>query len=204
MNTRSFCLLLGVWVWPLLVLGGNQASTGGNAANSAQSGARLLVAKQIQNKYLVEGKDIVVKYSLYNVGESAALNVLLSEKGFGEQDFDVVGGQMNVRLDRLAAGANHTHVVVVRPKRFGYFNFTAAEVKYQPSEEVQTIQVGYTGTEPHQAPIIALRDYEKQFSSHMLDWLAFAAMTLPSLGIPFLLWTSSRSKYEAIARSKKD
>ena len=41
--------------------------------------------------------------------------------------------------------------------------------------------------------------------SFQLDWAAFAVMTLPSLGIPFLLWHSSKAKYEGIARAgKKD
>jgi translocon-associated protein subunit beta len=170
---------------------------------SGESTARLLVSKQIQNKYLVEGKDVVVRYGLFNVGDAAAVNVVLTEKGFGSDDFDVVGGQLTVRIDRIAPHANNSHVVVVRPKKYGYFNFTAAEVRYQPADELDQVQVGYT-SDPGQGLIISLKDYEKQFSAHMLDWAAFAVMTLPSLGIPFLLWHTSKAKYEAIAKSKKD
>jgi len=57
-------------------------------------------------------------------------------------------------------------------------------------------------SDPGQGTIIAHRDYDRQFSAHMLDWAAFAVMTLPSLGIPFLLWWSSKSKYDAIAVKK--
>ncbi len=170
-------------------------------ASSMSTAARILVSKQIQNRYLVEGKDVVVKYGLYNVGRSAAVNVQLDERGFGQDDFDVIAGSPSLRLDRLAPGANNTHVLVVRPKKFGYFNFTAAAVKYTTDDDGGE-RFGFS-SDPGQGLIISLKEYEKTFSAHVLDWAAFAVMTLPSLGIPFLLWHSSKSKYEAIARSKK-
>jgi len=115
--------------------------------------------------------------------------------------FELVSGQTQFKLDRLSAQANMTQTVVVRPRKFGYFNFTAAEVTYSAGEG--GIKLHGLSSEPGQAVIIAARDYDKQFSSHFLDWLAFAVMTLPSLAIPFALWWSSKSKYEAILNKKE-
>ena len=52
----------------------------------------------------------------------------VADNGFRQEDFDLVAGQTKYKLDRVAPGANASHTVVVRPKKFGYFNFTAAEV----------------------------------------------------------------------------
>jgi len=164
--------------------------------------ARVLISKIIQNKYLVEGLDIVIRYSLFNVGTAAARNVRVRDAGFGPGDFDVVAGNTEFELERLGAGANTTHTVVVRPLKYGYFNFTAAEVSYLATEAAEEPTYGYT-SEPGEGGIVAFRDYNKKFSSHLLDWLVFAVMTLPSLGIPFALWYSSKSKYEAVMREKR-
>ncbi|MGH0156280.1 UNVERIFIED_CONTAM: hypothetical protein FKN15_031136 [Acipenser sinensis] len=57
------------------------------------------------------------------------------------------------------------------------------------------LQVGYTSA-PGQGGILAQREFDRRFSPHYLDWAAFGVMTLPSIGIPLLLWYSSKRKYD--------
>ena len=111
--------------------------------------------------------DIVVKYNLYNVGDNAATNVKVVDNGFRAEDFDIVSGQLKYKLDRVAPGANSSQTVVVRAKKFGYFNFTAAEVSY--SGEGAGITLTGLSSDPGQGVIIAARDYDRQFSAHMVS-----------------------------------
>ncbi|CAL4140793.1 unnamed protein product [Meganyctiphanes norvegica] len=165
--------------------------------------ARLLAAKRVHNLYLVEGRDIVVQYSIHNVGQAAAINVQLTDAGFSPEDFDLAGGQLQVKFDRIAPGTNVSHTIVVLPKKYGYFNFTSAEVSYQPSDESSEIQIGYT-SEPGEGGIIAYRDYDRKFSPHVFDWCIFALLMIPALVVPFLMWFNIKNKYCGVSRSKKE
>jgi len=174
----------------------SQAST-----STGEDPARLLISKQLLNKYVVESMDVVIKYNVYNVGSVTATNVQLKDASFGP-DFKVVGGHTDVNFGRIPPAANVTHTLVVRPIKFGYYNFTAAQVTYKSGDESPELLQGWS-SEPGEGYIAPFREFDKRFSPHLLDWAAFAIMSVPPLVIPFMLWHSSKSKYEGVILGKK-
>ncbi|KAF7238405.1 Translocon-associated protein subunit beta [Varanus komodoensis] len=176
-----------------------------------EEGARLLASKSLLNRYAVEGRDLTLQYSIYNVGSSAALEVELSDDSFPPEDFGIVSGMLSVKWDRIAPypfahqppprASNVSHTVVLRPLKAGYFNFTSATITYLAQEGGQVV-VGFTSA-PGQGGILAQREFDRRFSPHFLDWAAFGVMTLPSIGIPLLLWYSSKRKYDT-PKTKKN
>lgn len=62
---------------------------------------------------------------------------------FYYKDKDFWINLLNNFLNCDIRGANFSHTVVFRPVRTGIYNFTAAEVTYQTSEDSQEVQVHF-------------------------------------------------------------
>ena len=97
--------------------------------------ARLLSLKRVLNRYLVENRDVSVDFELFNVGDAPAINVKLTDRTFPPSDFDVVSGSLDATFEKIPPGANVSHSLVVKPNKYGLFNFTSAEVTYRFSED---------------------------------------------------------------------
>jgi len=164
--------------------------------------AKVLVTKNVLNNYIVENMDIVIKYSAYNIGQQAAFDVTIKDENFPTDYFDYIEGFPTVQWPKLSQSSNVSHVVIVRPKVPGVFNITSALVSYIANEKTQRVQVALT-SELGEAYITRQRDYNRRFASHLVDWILFVIMALPSIVFPFMLWNNSKTKYENILNKAK-
>lgn len=159
------------------------------------SNARLLISKNILNQFVVEGKELTVHYSIYNVGSGPATSVLLTDNSFPADQFNVLHGLLSVKWKAIAPGTNVSHTIILEPKRSGVFNFTSAQVSYKASEDATDPQIVFS-TLPGEGGIMAQQEYDRKHSPHLVDWGLFSLMSLPTILIPFLVWFRSHSKYE--------
>jgi len=158
----------------------------------------LFVTKQTLNRYAVQDKEFTIKYNLLNSGPTTVYNVQLNDiDSFPTGKFELVSGILNPKWERINAGANLTHVVVLKPKYSGINNSTYAVVTYRKSEKNNDVQTTHS-SEIGDIYIITSREYDRRFSSHFIDWILFTAMASPCIGFPFFLWFKSKSKYESL------
>ncbi|VDN28601.1 unnamed protein product [Gongylonema pulchrum] len=171
------------WMFPMLTA--NVFFANAEEADISET-AHILASKFTLSQYAVEGMDYVIDYRLYNVGDKAALRVTLDDRdGFPTQNFEIIRGLLQVRWDRINAGANVSHSVVVRPRSVGLFNYSAAQITYYPTEDAKE------------------KDYDRKFSAKVGVWLVFLMLVSPSTVVPFVLWYQSKAKYDQENSTKK-
>jgi len=166
------------------------------ATTDLESQAKLLATKVVSNNFIVQNRDLTIKYNIYNVGTNVASQVKLEDDTFPPTEFVRVLGQLSVEWRSIPPNGNVTHVVVLKPLKSDTFNFTSAELSYIPSEGAEP-QKGFTSF-PGEGGIMTETEFARKHSPHLLEWAIFALMCMPSLIIPFLLWYRSQSKYVVI------
>lgn len=169
-------------------------------ATELESQAKLLASKTVENKYIVENRELTVKYNIYNVGTSVANHVTLMEDSFPVADFEVVRGHLSVEWKSIPPNGNVTHVVVLKPHKSGNFNFTSAQLSYLQSDG-EDVQRGFTSF-PGEGFVMTEIDFARKHSPHLLEWAIFALMCMPSLIIPFGLWYRIQLKYNTVKNKK--
>lgn len=163
----------------------------------------LFVTKQTVNRFIVQDRELTVKYGLYNSGPSTVYNVHLNDiHSYPSDKYTLAVGVLNPKWERIYAGANVTHVVVLKPKQSGISNSSHAVVTYQKSEKNTDVQKTHS-SEIGDVYIMTAREYDRRFSSHVIDWILFTAMASPCIGFPFFLWFKSKSKYETLLAKDK-
>lgn len=105
------------------------------------------------------------------MGNEAALDVAITDNSFPVDSFVHVSGELNAKIDRVPPQSNVSHTVIVKPKKFGYFNFTSAEVVYRYREDALNLQSAVS-SEPGLAYFISFREFDKKFSSHVVSFVS--------------------------------
>lgn len=192
---NSFKQIIALVSCLILILASCQLSY----AQQKTTNAKLLVDKEVLNKYIVEGRDIVVNYHLINIGGSVARDVKVIDDTFPSSRFDIVNGYTSFTIPQVAPGANVTHAVILRPKAnsWGPHDFGPARVEYKQNDAGQ-LQLA-TSSELGQAYVVAARTFDRKFSSQFLDWFIFAILCVPSLVGPYYLWKQSDDKFSIVS-----
>lgn len=141
-----------------------------------------------------------------------------------EPYFEKLNQTNSIRVSNLVPNGKVEQTLIYRPKTgtYGRVNFTAAEVFYQTKES--GAQFRTESSEPGTGYIIPAVEYEKQFSLHLVssvcslvctndfnsnlfsfqsEWSVFGVLSLLSIGVPYLLFSASKKKYEAIKSKSK-
>jgi len=171
------------------------------AAVQAQENPVLLASKDFLNEVIAQDKHLTMHYVIHNIGNEPATDVILDDSaGFPATEFEVVSGSLEATFSQIVAGSNVSHAVVLKPLISGMHNFVPAKVIYKNpgGDDLITFSSFLDNN-----PILSTSEYNRKYSPHLVDWMIFVGLCSPVLLIPFLMWHSSHSKYEALAAKAK-
>ncbi|CAH8459479.1 unnamed protein product [Heterobilharzia americana] len=162
-------------------------------ASEPVDNVRLAVSKEILNEVVFEEKEMTIAYTIYNFHESRAARDVELFDVFSETEFTQIHGSPSARWSVIPASSNVTHVLVLVPRISGVHNFSSATITYRSSDPQRNVLL-YSSA-PGLVTIYKVKEYNKRFAAHTMEWIGFALIVTPCLLIPYMSWYSSASKY---------
>ncbi|TPP57656.1 Translocon-associated protein subunit beta [Fasciola gigantica] len=153
----------------------------------------LGVSKEIINEYVFERKELSILYTVFNLHSSRSAHTVELMDSYPDSEFIQIHGSQSVRWPSIPASSNVSHAVVVIPRKSGPYNFTSATITYLAGDDDKTTLL-YSSA-PGLVMIHPIKEYNRRFATHTIEWIGFAMIVTPCLLIPYMLWYSSASKY---------
>ncbi|KAI3386116.1 hypothetical protein SNEBB_011321 [Seison nebaliae] len=160
--------------------------------------ANLLVKKSILNSFYAESIDLIIKYDVYNVGESDAYNVIVKDT-YEIDDLKLKSDSSELKWSKIVHKTNVSAVIIYEPLQPKIMNISVGLIQYEQEEGGSTRQIGRSNKMP-QIAVMAFNEYSRQYASHKFEWLVFFGLCILSLFFPYMLWKQSVDKYEGIQK----
>eukprot|EP00002_Diphylleia_rotans_P011129 TRINITY_DN2202_c0_g1_i1.p1 TRINITY_DN2202_c0_g1~~TRINITY_DN2202_c0_g1_i1.p1 ORF type:complete len:186 (-),score=56.97 TRINITY_DN2202_c0_g1_i1:497-1054(-) len=169
------------------------------AAEADVSGARLLVYKDIDKPIAVVGDTLTLTTYFYNVGSSAALEVVFKDEELSAE-FELLTGQLSNEWDTIAAGTNVSSVVTLKAKTAGYVRVGPGAVKYRSAndEVVRTAITSEIGT----MLIETNMEFRHRTGPQFLDFVLFVLVGGAAVAIPYFKLQEKEKEFAAVLKKK--
>ncbi|TPX34189.1 hypothetical protein SmJEL517_g03054 [Synchytrium microbalum] len=148
----------------------------------------VLVSKEIEQEYFVQGRPTTVKVSVFNLGPEVITNVILNDKSFkNHTQFTIQeGSTTSTTFPKVNIAANATFSYVVVAAITGPFQDEPVAVHYTVNNKKVTAWSSSLG-----AVYIATEQEYATISSHTNEWLIFAGLASLPIVVPYVLYSSS-------------
>jgi len=156
--------------------------------------AHLIIQKTILSENIAAQKELIVQYNLFNVGTSAAIDVLLVDDSWPGHSFQKVVGLTSAKWDRIPAGGNVSHTVVLKPTVPREILTEPAVVSYRETAK-SDIVTGFSSDLGY-LDILSSTENFRRTAPHMREWVNFGLLALGPILVPFAVWTYIQLNYE--------
>lgn len=171
-------------------------------------GASLAVFKVLGSDDVVVGMNLSVSVSVYNLGDSAAFNVVLDDTKWTN-----VGEAKGVanEWDTIAPGDVKTVEYVVVPQEAGVMGSEPARVTFKDDSSSEQVKAAFSNhvydtTSVGAADgvvVLTEAEYEKKASKRVKEWFTFVLLLFIPLGMPFFFYNQSSNNLKAKREASK-